>query len=111
MRATPSSGVPRRSPTAALPAAIVAPQPLGVEAGVADAPLGVAGLERERDADQITAGRPAGRTGEGVIGDVAAPERVFEMAAELLLTGGHPDESRARSRVLRRSPAGWRRRR
>ena len=51
----------------------------GVEAGVEDAPVGAVGVERERDADQIAARRPARGAGVRAGGGVPARERSFEV--------------------------------
>jgi len=66
MRAACSSGVWRTRATTALPAAIVAPQPLASKANVGDTTLCVAWVKRERDPDQVAAGSTAGSTCNGV---------------------------------------------
>ena len=78
----------------------------GVEAGVEDASVGALRVERDREADQIAAGRAACRAGYGIIGHVTAPEGVFEMVDQLLGGCIHASECRARAWCygLRRSP-------
>jgi hypothetical protein len=55
-----------------------------VEADVIDPPLAAVRVDRERDADQVAAGRASGGPGEAALGRVPAAERTFEMVAELL---------------------------
>ena len=75
---------PRSSPTAALPAAIVLPQPLASKPASRDPPLGAGGVERDRHAHQIAARRSAGGAREGVRRTVTAPQRSAQVLRELL---------------------------
>ncbi len=87
-----------------------------VEAGVRDAAVRAARIERDRHADQIAARGAAGGAGERVVRAVTAPERGFEMGDQLLPLrgrcggGAHPSECKAMTALLRRSPARSRRR-
>ena len=63
--AASSRDVPRSRPTVALPAAIVAPQPLASKPA-SSITGAVAVAERDRDPDQVSAGGPAGGTGEAL---------------------------------------------
>ena len=75
-RRVAAAGAPRTRPTTALPAAIARAAAARVEARVGDPPVGAVGIERERDADQIAAGRAARRAGEGVRGVLPARRAV-----------------------------------
>ena len=68
-----------------------------VETRVCDAVVRVLGVERQRDADQIAAGRPAGGARVRAVGDMPACERSFEMLGKACCA-----DTRSSVRVLAR---------
>ncbi len=72
-----------------------------VESGVRDLPLCARGIERQRNPDQIAAGRTARGAGESIVGHVPASARTFEMTAEMLIARVHTSESKGSACVLR----------
>ena len=75
MRAAPAAALPRTQPDGGAAGGDRRAAAAGVKAGVRDPPLGAGGVERERDAHQIAARRPAGGAREGVCRAVTAPQR------------------------------------
>ena len=73
-----SAGRPSASVTAALAAAVAAPQPLGIEARLGHDAV----LDPHRDPDQVTAGGAAGRSGMGRVAQAAQAARRVEMVRE-----------------------------